>query len=123
MKDSYVQYNILRSEGKTNQRLYFDVATYKERAILASGTLEGSVILYDLTGGQCLGVFPALFDAIGAVALRVEGDQLLMATGSGQRHFIEDFSADSSSSDDEQSPVRTEYCAYRNGLRLWSLNV
>ncbi len=122
-KDSFVQYNLLRSETLTNQRMYFDVAIFKEKTILVSGTVEGSVIIYDLTGGQCMGVFPTLFDSVGAVALRVEDDKLLLVTGSGQRHFSDGDAHDSDDSDPIEDKPESEYLEYRNGLRLWRLNI
>ena len=79
--------------------MYFSVEKIRERTILVSGTVEGSVIIYDLAAGQCLGAFPTLFDSVGAVALRVEDEKLLLLTGSGQRHYNEQNEKDSDDSE------------------------
>ena len=62
---------------------------------MLSGNTDGSIIAYDLLKCECLGVFPAHFDSIGAISInQVTG---LLATGSGQRHYQDEDISDSTS--------------------------
>ena len=49
-------------QADSNQRLYFDIIKIKDeksatgsKEILVSGNTDGSIIIYDLTLGECLG--------------------------------------------------------------------
>jgi hypothetical protein len=64
-----------------------------------------------------------MFDSVGAVSFFHLNDKLMLASGSGQRHFKEDYSSDSDSdSDKAKEEIQVDpYSDYRNALRLWQV--
>ena len=49
--------------------MYFDLYETDLMRLLVSGNTDGTLIAYDLVNNLCLGIIPAHFDSIGAVAI------------------------------------------------------
>ena len=64
-----------------------------------------------------------MFDSVGAVSFFNYNDKLMLASGSGQTHFKEDYSSDSDSDSDKvKEEIQSDpYSDYRNALRLWQV--
>lgn len=81
----------------TNQRVSFDVDA--SGSLLATGGADGRVRVYDTgTGEEVRDAFPAFADCASCVAFHPSA--VVLAVGTGQRHF-----GDSDDEDDGQSPV------------------
>lgn len=65
LKEAFIEYSLSRC-ADTNQRMYFDLLKIPAphtpsgyRNIVASGNTDGSIVVYDMQIGECLGVFPS----------------------------------------------------------------
>jgi hypothetical protein len=57
--------------------------------------------MYDIKHNTYQGMFPAHFDAIAACSINKQS--MLLATGSGQRHFTEEQEIDTITSDEDEN--------------------
>lgn len=77
-REAIVSFTYERSSD-TNQRIYFDID--ETDTLLASGNIDGSIILYNLKQMSHVGTYPGHFDSVGCVAF----NQDMIASGSGSR--------------------------------------